>query len=78
MGLEVLAEQLIAAAAVEAGAAELGVVGDDALADLDFLDLWANGSDNANGLMAGDERELEVASAMLALGVLSESDIPLQ
>ena len=78
MGLEVLAEQFIAAAAVEAGAAELGVVGDDALADLEVLDLGANGSDDTDGLMAGDERELDVASAMLALGVLPESDIPLR
>lgn len=78
MGLEVLAEQFIAAAAVEAGATELRVVGDDALADLEVLDLGANGSDDTDGLMAGDERELDVASAMLALGVLPESDIPLR
>lgn len=78
MGLEVLAEQFIATAAVEAGAAELGVVGDDALADLEVLDLRTNGCDDTDGLMAGDERELEVASAMLALGVFPESDIPLR
>lgn len=78
MGLEVLAEQFIAAAAVEAGAAKLGVIGDDALADLEVLNLGANGSDDTDGLMAGDERELEAALAMLALGVWPESDIPLR
>ena len=54
MGLEVLAEQLVATTTVEAGSAQLGVVGDDALADLEVFDLGPDGGDDADGLVAGD------------------------
>lgn len=58
MSLEMLTEQLITTTAVEACSAQLGVVGDDSLADLKVFDLGSNGGDNANGLMARDQREL--------------------
>jgi hypothetical protein len=58
VGLEVLTEQLVATAAVEAGPAQLGVISDNSLADLEVLDLGSNGGDYADGLVAGDQREL--------------------
>lgn len=58
MGFEVLTEKLITTTAVEAGTTELGVVGDDTLTNLEVLDFGANGGDNANGLVARDQREL--------------------
>lgn len=58
VGLEVFAEQLIAATAVEALAAELGVVGDDAVTDVEALDFGADGGDDTNCFVTGDEGEL--------------------
>lgn len=58
VSLEVLAEQFIAATAVEAGTAELGVVGDHALADQEVLDFGTDGGHDADGLVAGDQGEL--------------------
>lgn len=58
MGLEVLTEQLIPTTAVEACSAQLGVIGDDSLADLEVFDLGSNGGDYADGFVAGDQREL--------------------
>lgn len=53
-----LTEQLIATTAVEACSAQLGVIGDDSLADLEVFDLWSNRGDYADGFVAGDQREL--------------------
>lgn len=53
-----LTEQLVATTAVEACSAQLGVIGDDSLADLEVFDLGSNGGDYADGLVAGDQREL--------------------
>ena len=58
MGFEVLTEKLITTAAVEAGTTEFRVVGDDTLTNLEVLDFGTNGGDNANGLVARDQREL--------------------
>lgn len=58
VGFEVFAEQLIAATAVEALAAELGVVGDDAVTDVEALDLGADGGDDTDSFVTGDERKL--------------------
>lgn len=52
MGLEVLAQELLTAAAVEALAAEFGVVRNDTFSDGKALHLGANGSDNADGLVS--------------------------
>lgn len=57
MGLKVLAEQLIAASAVEAFSAKLRVIGHDSVSDVEALDLGANGSNLTNGLMARHKRE---------------------
>lgn len=54
----VLAEQDLAAAAVEAVAARLGAVGGDAVADLESRHLGAHGSHDADGLVARDQGEL--------------------
>jgi hypothetical protein len=56
--LEVLAEELIATATVEASAAELRVIGNNTISKLKALDLGAEGSHNTNDLVARDEREL--------------------
>lgn len=48
------AEQLIAATAVEALAAELGVVGDDTVTDVEALDLGANGGDDTDSFVTGN------------------------
>ena len=53
-----LAEQLIATTTVEACSAQLGIIGDDSLADLEVFNLRSNGGDYAHGLVAGDQREL--------------------
>ena len=58
VGLEVFAEQLITTTAVEALVAQLGVVSDDSIANVKVLDLGADGSDDADGFVTGDEREL--------------------
>jgi hypothetical protein len=55
VGLEMLAEQLLAAAAVEAFSAKLRVVGNDTLPDLETLDLGANGSNHTNSLVAYED-----------------------
>jgi hypothetical protein len=52
MSLKVLAKQLITATAIEALAAELRVIGNNTLTNLETLDLGADSSDNANSLMA--------------------------
>lgn len=62
MRLEVLAEQLITAAAVEALAAELRVVGNHTVTDGEALDFGADGGNNTNGLMAWRKR-LETSRA---------------
>lgn len=51
MRLKVLAEELLATSAVEALAAEFGVIGDNAITNLEALDLGSHGGDNADGLM---------------------------
>lgn len=55
-----LTEQLIPTTAEEACSAQLGVIGDDSLADLEVFDLGSNGGDYADGFVAGDQRELEI------------------
>jgi hypothetical protein len=62
VGLEVLAEQLIATTAVEAGSAQLRVIRNDTLADLEVFDFWPHSGDDADGFMAGDQRELYTIS----------------
>jgi hypothetical protein len=52
VSFKVLAEQLIAATAVEALAAELRVIGHNTLTNLEALDLGTDSSDNTNSLMA--------------------------
>jgi hypothetical protein len=54
VSLEVLTEQLITTTAVEACSAQLGVIGDDSLANLEVFDLGSNGGDNADSFVAGD------------------------
>lgn len=39
-------------------AAELRVIGRHSVSGLECRHLWANGGNNANGFVAGDEREL--------------------
>lgn len=70
VGLEVLAEQFITATAVEASAAELGVVGDHTLADLKVLDFGTDGSNDAYRLVAGDQGELNSQRRMQGKVVL--------
>jgi hypothetical protein len=52
MSLKVLAEQLITATAVEALAAELRVIGNNTLTNLEALDLGTDSRDDANSFMA--------------------------
>lgn len=52
MCLKVLAEELVAATAVEALAAELRVVGNDALADLEPLDFGSDGRNDTDRFVA--------------------------
>jgi hypothetical protein len=58
VGLEVLAEQFISTTAVEAGSAQLRVIRNNTLADLEIFDFWSDGRDDADGFVAGDQREL--------------------
>jgi hypothetical protein len=52
MSLKVLAEQLITATAVEALAAELRVIGNNTLTNLEALDLGTDSRDDASSFMA--------------------------
>jgi hypothetical protein len=52
MGLEMLAEQLLASTAIKALTAELRVVCADSVADLEAFNLGAHGCHHANGLVA--------------------------
>lgn len=52
MGLKVFAQKSLAATAVEAFTAELGVVRADTLANLEALDILANGSNDTDSLVA--------------------------
>ena len=61
MGLEILAKQLLASTAIEALAAELGVVCADSVADFEAFDLGAYGCYHANGLVTLSIILLEVA-----------------
>jgi hypothetical protein len=59
VGLEVLAEQLLTATAVEAFSTEFRVVGNDTLTDLEALDLGTNSGNNTNSLVTcGSIRQL--------------------
>lgn len=51
MSFEVLAEKSLAPAAVEAFAAELGVVGANTFANCESLHIFANRSDDTDGFM---------------------------
>jgi hypothetical protein len=70
VGLEVLTQQQLATATVEALHAELGVVGDDSLADVEALDGRADGGDDADGLVAGNQGELGEEFAFVDVEVL--------
>lgn len=78
-GLEVLAEKLITAAAVEAGTAELGVVCNDTFANLESRSLGAESSDNTNDLVAWDEWELrnELAFVNVKIGATNTACLDL-
>lgn len=78
-GLEVLAEKLITAAAIEASAAELRVIGNDTISELEALDLRAEGSHNTDDLVAGDERELgnELAVVNVKVGTANTACLDL-
>lgn len=82
VGFEVLAEQLISTATVKAGTAQLGVVGDDSLADLEVPDFGANGCDHTDGLVAGNQRELQTCQSTdlcwMVISCATSFDIPLQ
>jgi hypothetical protein len=69
VSVEIFAQELLAAAAVEALAAEFGVVGHDAVADLEPLDFGPDGGDFADGFVAGDERELGEKFALVDVNV---------
>jgi hypothetical protein len=58
VGLEVLAEQFITTTAVEAGSAQLRVIRNNTLSDLEIFDFWSDGGDDADGFVAGNQREL--------------------
>lgn len=58
VGLEVLTEKLLPTTAVEAFSAKLRVVGTNAVADLESLDLGSNIGNDTDSLVAGDQREL--------------------
>lgn len=52
VSFEIFAKQLLTAAAVEALAAKLGIVCNDAIANFEASDVGAHGSDHADSLMA--------------------------
>ena len=54
---EVLAEQLIAASAVETFSTKLRVIGNNSVSNVEALDLGTNGSNLSNSLMARNKRE---------------------
>jgi len=51
MGLKVLAEQELATTAIEALITEFGVIRDDALADSESFDIFANSCDDTDCLV---------------------------
>lgn len=58
MGLEVLTKKLLTAAAVEAFSAEFRVVCNNSISNTEPFDLWADSSNDTNGLMPWNQREL--------------------
>jgi hypothetical protein len=52
MSFKVLAEQFLTTAAIEAFTAELRVVGNDTVSELETLDLGSNSSNDTNSFMA--------------------------
>jgi hypothetical protein len=52
MGLEVLAQKLISSTAVKALSAELRVIGNNSVANLESLHFGAKAGNNTDGLMA--------------------------
>jgi hypothetical protein len=82
VGFEVLTEQLISTATVEASAAQLRVVGDNPLADLEVFDFGTNGSDHTDGLVAGDQGELQTRQPTefywMSISCPTSLDIPSQ
>jgi galactose-1-phosphate uridylyltransferase len=52
VGLKVLAEQLIAPTTIETLAAELRIVSDDTIADIEALDLGTHRCNDTDGLVA--------------------------
>jgi hypothetical protein len=58
MSLEVFTEQLVSTAAVEAFTAQLRVVSNDPLADLEALDVRANRRDDTNCFVTRHQGEL--------------------
>lgn len=73
VGFEFFAEKKLAATTVETLHAELGIVGNDSLANVETLDGWADGCDDADGLMAGDQREFGKELALVDVEILSPS-----
>jgi hypothetical protein len=55
--LEVLTEKLFTAAAVEASAAKLGVIGNNTITNREALDLRVESGNNTDNLVARDEGE---------------------
>jgi hypothetical protein len=55
--LEVLTEKLFTAAAVEASAAKLGVIGNNPITNREALDLRVESGNNTDNLVARDEGE---------------------
>lgn len=71
ISVEVLAQQQLAAAAVEALVAQLAVVGGDTVANLEALDILADGRNDANCLVARYQGEL--GDELALVDVLSAS-----
>jgi len=58
VGLEILTEELLPATAVEAFSAELRVVSNYSIANLEALDIRPNGSNDTDGFVTRDQWEL--------------------
>jgi hypothetical protein len=79
MGREVLAEELVAATAVEAVAAELRVVGSDTVANGEALDVVGHGNNLTNGLVSRNQGEFgnELALVDVKIGTADTASLDL-
>lgn len=69
MSFKVFAQQFLAATAVEAFAAELGVVSADLVADSETFDVLANGGNDTDSFVTGNQGELSCVIRRCSMGL---------